>query len=237
MAVCYLALGGNTGDVASAFDRALALLPSRGIDVICRSRLYATQPVGASAGGRFLNAAVEATTNLSPHEVLQVLHQVEDQLGRRRTERWGPRTIDIDLVLYGFERLSQPGLTVPHPSAWQRRFVLDPLWEIAPQSFHPGFNLRTEQLRDRLLVRPLPVALVGEAGAPIDSASRRLHAEFGDRIKFVDDPLWGAIAFRIVAASAATDLPWCIPVAPLPGGEQSMIDVLAAALDEPRPLD
>lgn len=236
MPVCYLALGGNLGDVAATFESALRRLPARGIDVITRSRLYTTTPVGAQVGGEFLNAAAEVTTNLAPREVLAALQAVESELGRTRTVHWGPRPIDLDLIYYGNEQVALPNLVVPHPAAWYRRFVLDPLAEIAPQSFHPVFRLRTEPLRRRLLQRPLAMTVETERPAIAELLKRRIDA-IGDRVRRIDTAARAMIVFRYRDETLPLDdaaLPQVIDIASAATAEQQVRDVLAAALDEPR---
>ncbi|MBI3861940.1 MAG: 2-amino-4-hydroxy-6-hydroxymethyldihydropteridine diphosphokinase [Planctomycetia bacterium] len=159
---CHISLGGNTGEVAAAFGAALGRLRNTaGCTVVAVSRFHETAPVGNEAENRFLNAAAEIETSLDPFAFLDLLQGVEGDLGRLRTVRWGPRTIDLDLLFYGNEVIESPRLVVPHPAAWYRRFVLDPLAEIAPQFVHPIKRVTVQALRERLLERPLPVALAG----------------------------------------------------------------------------
>ncbi len=135
----YIALGSNLGDRRIYLGQALALLRAQpGISVGKVSRYHETAPVGGPAGqGNFLNAAAQLQTDLPPVPLLQVLLQVEQQLGRVRRERDGPRTIDLDLLLYGDVILDEPGLSVPHRRLHQRLFVLVPLAEIAANVVHP----------------------------------------------------------------------------------------------------
>jgi 2-amino-4-hydroxy-6-hydroxymethyldihydropteridine diphosphokinase len=163
MSVCYVALGGNVGDVEAAIERALALLHAPPtLSVESRSRAYRTVPVGSNAGpSDFLNAAARLETTLSPRELLERLLAVERELGRTREVHWGPRTIDVDLIYYDGAVIDEDGLRIPHPRAWQRRFVLDPLCEIAAEFVDPERQLSVAALRDRLMVRPLPVHLSG----------------------------------------------------------------------------
>lgn len=167
---CHISLGGNTGAVAETFDQALQRLRSvPGCRVVAVSGNFETAPVGEFAGAPFLNAAAEIETSLPALALLDVLQALEQALGRVRTVRWGPRTIDLDLLYYGDEIIASPRLMVPHPAAWYRRFVLDPLVEIAPDRIHPIKRVSMRSLRERLLARPLPVALAG--GAPVDRAN------------------------------------------------------------------
>ena len=134
MTVAYVGLGSNLGDREATIRRAVAALPG----VIAVSELRETDPVGVTEQPAFLNGAVALETELSPRELLDSLLAVERDLGRERRERWGPRTIDLDLLLYGGETVDEPGLTVPHPSLHERRFALEPLAELDPQLVVPG---------------------------------------------------------------------------------------------------
>ncbi len=163
---CHISLGGNSGPVAKTFLAALDCLRSTsGCSVVAVSRSIETTAVGEHAGGRFLNAVAELDTALDPIALLDLLQSIERDLGRVRSTHWGPRTIDLDLLYYGAGVIDSPRLVVPHPAAWYRRFVLDPLVEIAPDLVHPIKRETMGALRDRLLVRPLPVALAGGPAA------------------------------------------------------------------------
>jgi 2-amino-4-hydroxy-6-hydroxymethyldihydropteridine diphosphokinase len=134
----YIALGSNLGDRRDNLERALALLRARaGVVVTAVSSFIETEPVGGPPQGRFLNAAAALETALSPHDLLAMLLDIEQQLGRVRAERWGPRVIDLDLLLCGNEVAADPDLTLPHPRMHERRFVLEPLAEIAADAVHP----------------------------------------------------------------------------------------------------
>ena len=156
----YIALGGNQGDRRDYFDRAIqALQEHPHIDVTQVSSYYETAPVGGPPGQpTFLNAAAELKTDLSARELLNVLSGVERDLGRIRRERHGPRTIDLDLLLYGDQVIQEAGLAVPHPAMHERWFVLKPLAEIAPQAIHPLLDARIQDLLENL-ARKLPEAL------------------------------------------------------------------------------
>jgi len=131
----YVGLGANLGDREGTIRSAVALLGTQpGIDVVAVSSLRETEPVGYVDQPAFLNGAVAVETELSPQELLQRLLAVELALGRARGEgpRFGPRPIDLDLLLYGAEVVDEPGLTVPHPRLAERRFALEPLHELDP---------------------------------------------------------------------------------------------------------
>jgi 2-amino-4-hydroxy-6-hydroxymethyldihydropteridine diphosphokinase len=130
----YVGLGANLGDREAAIENALALLPG----VVAVSELRETEPVGVVDQPPFLNGVAALETSLSPRELLDTLLAVERALGRERRERWGPRTIDLDLLLFGAEAVDEPGLTVPHPRLHERRFALEPLAELDPDLLIPG---------------------------------------------------------------------------------------------------
>ena len=134
MTRAYVGVGANLGDRRATIDAAVALLEG----VVAVSDLRETDPVGVTDQPAFLNGAVAVETDLSPRELLETLLDVERRLGRQRRLRWGPRTIDLDLLLYGDETIDEPGLTVPHPRLHERRFALEPLVELDPELELPG---------------------------------------------------------------------------------------------------
>jgi 2-amino-4-hydroxy-6-hydroxymethyldihydropteridine diphosphokinase len=139
MATAFVGIGSNLGDRETHLRTALhALGAEEGIDVVAVSRLRETEPVGPVEQGPFLNGAVQVTTELPPRELLARLLNIEERLGRVRGERFGPRTIDLDLLVYGDEIVDEPGLTVPHPRLHDRRFALEPLAQLAPALVVPG---------------------------------------------------------------------------------------------------
>jgi 2-amino-4-hydroxy-6-hydroxymethyldihydropteridine diphosphokinase len=142
MHIAYIGLGANLGDREAALRRALDLLAAEpGIEVTAVSAFRDTDPVGLLDQPRFLNAAARIETGLGPDELLERLLGVERALGRTRTApRFGPRTIDLDLLLYGDSTLHDPSLTVPHPRLHERAFVLEPLVELDPTLVIPGLG-------------------------------------------------------------------------------------------------
>ena len=133
--LAYIGLGGNLGDRDWHLRRAITLLGADPeLDVVAVSRFRETEPAGYVDQPRFLNGVVAIETALAPKELLERLLSIERALGRERTgPRFGPRTIDLDLLLYGDETIDEPGLTVPHPRLATRRFALEPLAELAPE--------------------------------------------------------------------------------------------------------
>jgi len=137
----FVGIGANLGEPERQIREALELLAAEeGIEVVAVSSLRETDPVGYEHQPRFLNGAVELRTSLAPRELLDRLLEVERRLGRVRGEgpRFGPRPIDLDLLLYGAESVDEPGLTVPHPRLAERRFALEPLAELEPSLEVPG---------------------------------------------------------------------------------------------------
>ena len=129
MARAFLGLGSNLGDREHYLREAIDSLPG----VVQVSPLYETDPVGGPGGqGAYLNVVVEIETELSPRDLLGVCHRLESAAHRVRSERWGPRTLDVDILLYDDLTVDEPDLQIPHPRMWQRRFVVAPLLDIAP---------------------------------------------------------------------------------------------------------
>jgi 2-amino-4-hydroxy-6-hydroxymethyldihydropteridine diphosphokinase len=137
----FVGLGANLEERRAQIERALELLAAEdGVELVAVSTLRETDPVGYEEQPRFLNGAAELRTSLAAGELLDRLLAIERRLGRIRGEgpRFGPRTIDLDLLLYGDERIAQPGLEIPHPRLHERRFALEPLAELDPALEIPG---------------------------------------------------------------------------------------------------
>jgi 2-amino-4-hydroxy-6-hydroxymethyldihydropteridine diphosphokinase len=131
--------------------RAIEILEQKGIEVQKKSSLYETEPWGVEDQPRFMNMAVQIETTLKPHDFLRLLKDIENELGRQESRRWGPRVIDLDILLFNELVLNEKDLQIPHPYLHEREFVLRPLNEIAPDVIHPLFRLNINELTKRLL--------------------------------------------------------------------------------------
>lgn len=152
-----IAIGSNLGDRLALLQAAVDELGAAA-HIVAVSPVVETDPVGGPRQGEFLNAVVVLETSFTAHELLELAHRVEDQHGRVRTRRWGPRTLDVDVIAVGQDRVDEPELTVPHPRAAERAFVLVP-WSLAdPAAVLPGAGRVTELLPgvDISGVRPRP---------------------------------------------------------------------------------
>jgi 2-amino-4-hydroxy-6-hydroxymethyldihydropteridine diphosphokinase len=145
----YLSLGSNVGDRAANLRTALTLLGAVG-KVAAVSSFYETEPVELTAQPWFLNCAAKLETERMPKQLIKNILDLEREMGRQRQQKKGPRNIDIDILLFGTSIIETQGLTVPHPALHERRFVLEPLAEIAPEVRHPVFKRTIRELRDAL---------------------------------------------------------------------------------------
>lgn len=145
----YLSLGSNLGDRSGNLQDAITRLSSLG-EVLEVSSFYETEPVELLAQPWFLNCAVKLNTEKMPRQLLRGVLEIEKKMGRRRGQKKGPRNIDIDILLFGNSTVETHGLTIPHPAMHERRFVLEPLTEIAPEARHPGLKRTVRELRDAL---------------------------------------------------------------------------------------
>jgi 2-amino-4-hydroxy-6-hydroxymethyldihydropteridine diphosphokinase len=146
MAVVYLGIGSNLGDKKANCRRSIELLSASGVKVSRVSGLYDTSPWGVTDQENFINMAIEGNTDLPPDKLLCVLKSIEKKMGRVDAVRWGPRLIDLDILLYGGLIVDTEILTLPHPFLHERDFVLEPLAEIAPDAIHPKLNKNIAQL-------------------------------------------------------------------------------------------
>lgn len=145
--IAYLSLGSNLGDRGASIEEAIRLLQDAELTVLRRSSLYETAPRDFADQPWFLNMVVEVETALFPQQLLSRIKRIEGQLGRKRIVEKGPRTIDIDIVLFGRFAVDSPNLVIPHPRMGERRFVLEPLAELAPDLRHPVTH---ESMREML---------------------------------------------------------------------------------------
>jgi len=161
MARCLIALGANLGEPAATVRAALQQLAQQpGVTQVVASRLHQTAPVGGPAGQAvYVNAAARFETDLSPQAVLALLQSFEQQFGRARRETWGPRTLDLDLLLYDLQQWATPQLVLPHPRMAFRRFVLEPAVEIAGDWLHPPTQMTLSQLWTHVNSAPRYVAV------------------------------------------------------------------------------
>ncbi len=146
MVKVYFLLGGNLGDRLSTLKQALRALSEAVGPVLQRSSIYETEPWGKQNQPTFLNQTALLETEKAPPEILQVIKQIEQDLKRKRFEKWGSRTIDIDILFYGEQVYEDDQLSIPHPALHTRNFTLVPLLEIAPDLVHPRFQCTIRQL-------------------------------------------------------------------------------------------
>ncbi|CCD89245.1 2-amino-4-hydroxy-6-hydroxymethyldihydropteridinepyrophosphokinase (7,8-dihydro-6-hydroxymethylpterin-pyrophosphokinase) (HPPK) (6-hydroxymethyl-7,8-dihydropterin pyrophosphokinase) (PPPK) [Bradyrhizobium sp. ORS 285] len=162
MASALIALGGNVGNVRTTFAQAIPEIISRAQGkLVARSPDYVTPPWGEEQQPPFINACIAIDTATAPHPLLAVLHEVERMFGRNRAQetRWGPRTLDLDLIAYDDVSIDTPDLTLPHPRLFERGFVLVPLAEIAPERRIAGRRVADALLAvSRDGIQPLPSA-------------------------------------------------------------------------------
>jgi len=154
----FIGVGSNEGNRLACLSAAVqALGETPGLRLIQMAPILETEPVGGPPQGPYLNTVVELETALPPRELLSVLQAIERRLGRRSSpERWTSRPIDLDVLLYGDRVIQKPGLSIPHPRMHERRFVLEPLAQLAPDVVHPVLGLTATALLDRLPASALP---------------------------------------------------------------------------------
>jgi 2-amino-4-hydroxy-6-hydroxymethyldihydropteridine diphosphokinase len=149
--ICYIGIGSNLGNSLKNCKNAVEILFRRkGIQLKTVSSFYRTEPVGIENQNYFINAVAEIKTDLSAHNLMHELQNIENDMGRERGVKGGPRIIDLDLLFYGQDVIGDNDLTVPHPEIHKRRFVLEPLCEIASYFIHPLFGISIRGLKDRL---------------------------------------------------------------------------------------
>lgn len=150
MNIVYIAFGSNIGDRGAAIEEALNLIEQNEMKIVKRSKIYETEPYGYVDQPSFLNGAVEVETNLSCRDVLERLLSIENQIGRVREFKWGPRIIDLDIIFYNNEIFDEEDLKVPHPDMQSRDFVLKPLNDLCPDYVHPILGKTIRELLGEL---------------------------------------------------------------------------------------
>lgn len=152
--IVFLGIGSNLGDPElNCLEAVERIARIRSVKLLRRSSLYRTEPVGVAEQPWFINCVVEIRTSLSPRDLLKTVRRIETEMGRKPGQRWGPRLIDIDILLYGQIVLNEEELVIPHPEMHKRGFVLVPLNEIAPYAVHPAYGISVKGLLDRLEAR------------------------------------------------------------------------------------
>jgi 2-amino-4-hydroxy-6-hydroxymethyldihydropteridine diphosphokinase len=146
----FLLLGSNLGDRHLFLNQAIECIENDAGAIVKVSSVYETQSWGKTAAPDYLNQVVLLKTKLPAQNILQKILAIEIALGRKREEKWDPRTIDIDILFYGQDIINEPGLCIPHPELHKRRFTLEPLAEIAPELVHPLLHKNVLQLRNEL---------------------------------------------------------------------------------------
>lgn len=149
--IAFIAIGSNLGDRIANVRKAAALVAG-GVNarVLARSSLYETEPWGIREQPSFVNAVIKVETGLSPMELLTHTRSIEAAMGRQREQRYGPRTIDLDIIFYDGLVMDEKGLTIPHPRAHERAFVMVPLAEIDPEFVHPALKRKAAEIADGL---------------------------------------------------------------------------------------
>jgi 2-amino-4-hydroxy-6-hydroxymethyldihydropteridine diphosphokinase len=137
MSIVYISIGSNLGNREENCRKAIKLLKENGIAVKKQSSMYETEPWGVKDQPKFINMAIEVETDKKPEELLRILKEIEKEIGRKETVKWGPRVIDLDILFYDDLILKTDNLEIPHPLLHERDFVLKPLCEIAPDKKHP----------------------------------------------------------------------------------------------------
>ncbi|MEW6215643.1 MAG: 2-amino-4-hydroxy-6-hydroxymethyldihydropteridine diphosphokinase [Nitrospirota bacterium] len=146
MAIVYIGIGSSLGNRQENCLRAIELLQEKGITVKKRSSMYETEPWGVKDQPQFINMVLEIETGLEPEELLRILKDIEKEVGREESFKWGPRTIDLDILLFDDITLNKDDLKIPHPLMHERDFVLRPLCEIAPDKKHPLLRKTIKEL-------------------------------------------------------------------------------------------
>lgn len=233
MVEVVVALGGNVGDVRQTLRRAQELVEDdRSVQELRSAELYRSVAMGADAGDSFLNSAWAFETSLAPLDLLDLLQSVENGLGRTRELRWGPRTLDLDLIFYGDQQIDLPRLCVPHPHCWYRQFVLAPIASLVPGFVHPVLGLSIDQLLKRLLSDPVPIGYAKKFADEqrfTELAAEFAHVQFSEiASQSSSEALDEALAFWFGSFESKPESPFWIQV-PRDDDLQFVRDVLIAA--------
>jgi len=151
----FLSLGSNLGNRKDYLNKAIEKLRQNNLKITKISNIIETEPYGHKEQGEFLNMALEAETDLKPSELMQLIFKIEEDLGRKRTLKWEPRVIDIDIIFYDSLVVDELNLKIPHPDMQNRLFVLKPMQEIAPHFIHPVFKKSIKELLEELKSREI----------------------------------------------------------------------------------
>jgi dihydroneopterin aldolase/2-amino-4-hydroxy-6-hydroxymethyldihydropteridine diphosphokinase len=146
MHIAHVGIGSNLGNREENCLKAIGLLSGKGVTVGKQSAMYETEPWGVKDQPKFIDMAIEIETDRPPLELLRSLKDIEREIGRRETARWGPRVIDLDILFYDDLIINEPGLQIPHPHMQKREFILKPLAEIAPDKVHPVLKKTVKEL-------------------------------------------------------------------------------------------
>jgi 2-amino-4-hydroxy-6-hydroxymethyldihydropteridine diphosphokinase len=232
MITCLLGLGSNLGDRCAILNAAIDQLHAHPqVALRARSEWFRTTPAGGPAEqDEFVNAAVCLETSLSPESLWALLREIEERLGRQRHERWGPRTVDLDLLLYGDRCQQTPQLTLPHPRMAFRRFVLAPASQVAPELLHPVLGRTIRQLLQHLDTTPNYLALTGAAGRGKTALAQAVAARLGTRLILTSDLANGGASARRWPQVVATRSGARGIISPMPGNDELDLLYRRAAL-------
>jgi len=151
MADVFIALGSNIGDREENIKTAIEKIKEKGIEIVKISDIIETEPYGYKEQPSFLNAVLWAKTSLTPRELLNILQDIEKEMGREKKFKWGPRNIDLDIIFYDDLVINEEGLKIPHPDAHNRVFVMGPMVQIAPDFIHPVLKTPVKEIFEGLL--------------------------------------------------------------------------------------
>lgn len=208
MTRCSIALGGNLGNTQDTFEKALTALRVSDQQILAVSQPFRTPAMGSHAGSDFLNAAALIETPLEPFDFLNLLHQIENDLGRKRSNHWGPRIIDLDLLLYDSLVLDENHIVVPHPTLWYRRFVLEPLAEVAGSWAHPCLQQTVVDLLAQLNKSPLQLVVADATSKMLAELHQRLTPDWdSDQFVLLTEQQFSGDVFATIAPPNVDNIP------------------------------